>query len=76
MASVGVGAADALTLRASGAWTFPVGINIRLPSGPLAGQRFGVEAVWTDHEDTHGPRIASDWTVSVGWQGTFSVTGF
>ena len=53
----------------------PVGINIRLPSGPLAGQRFGVEAVWTAHEDTHGPRIASDWTVSVGWQGTFSLTG-
>ena len=54
---------------------FPVGINIRLPSGPLAGQHFGVEAVWTAHEDTHGPRIASDWTVSLGWHGTFSLTG-
>ena len=54
---------------------FPIGINLRLPSGPLAGQRFGLEAVWTAHEDTHGPRIASDWTVSLGWQGTFSLTG-
>ena len=54
---------------------FPVGINIRLPSGPLAGQRFGAEVVWTAHEDTHGPRIASDWTVSLGWQGIFSLTG-
>ena len=54
---------------------FPIGFNFRLPSGPLAGQRFGVEAVWTAHEDTHGPRIASDWTVSLGWQGTFSLTG-
>ena len=54
---------------------FPIGINIRLPSGPLAGQRFGAEAVWTAHEDTHGPRIASDWIVSLGWQGTFSLAG-
>ena len=38
----------------------PVGINFRLPSGPLAGQRFGLEAVWA---------------VSLGWQGTFSLTG-
>jgi len=33
------------------------------------------EGVWTAHEDTHGPRIASDWTVSLDWPGTFLLTG-
>ena len=46
----------------------PVGFNLRMTEGPLAGQRLGVEAVWTVHEKAHGPRIASDWSIMVGWQ--------
>ena len=51
----------------------PVGVNFRLTDGPLAGQRFGVEAVWTAHEDVHGPRIASDWVLSLGLAGSLPV---
>jgi hypothetical protein len=49
----------------------PLGVNLRMTEGPLAGHRVGVEAVWTVHEKVHGPRIGSDWAVNIGWQTDF-----
>ena len=46
----------------------PLGLNLRLPSGPLAGHRFGVETAWTVHQETDGPLLADNWAVTVGWQ--------
>lgn len=46
----------------------PVGVNLLMPAGPLAGHRFGLEFVWTVHEDVDGPNLASDWGFTAGWQ--------
>ncbi len=53
----------------------PVGFNFRMTEGPLAGHRIGVEAVWTVHAKVHGPRIASDWGITVGWQTDIGLPG-
>lgn len=53
----------------------PLGVNLRIPSGPLAGQRLMVEAVWTVHEETDGPLLADDWGFVVGWQSTLGGPG-
>ncbi len=50
---------------------FPLGLNVEVPRGPLEGNRFGVQFVWTVHEDVDGPYLASDWGFTVGWQRAF-----
>lgn len=49
----------------------PLGVNLRLPAGPLAGQRISAEAVWTVHEQTDGPQLGGNWGLVLGWQGAF-----
>lgn len=49
----------------------PLGLNVLMPQGPLAGHRFGVEFAWTVHENLDGPLLASDWGFTVGWQSAF-----
>ena len=51
----------------------PVGFNFHVMKGPLAGQRIGVEGVWTVHEKVHGPKLASDWGITIGWQSTLDL---
>ena len=51
----------------------PLGVNLYMASGPLAGHRIGLEAVWTVHEDVDGPTIASDWAFILGWQKDFAL---
>ena len=51
----------------------PLGVDLRMPQGPLAGHRIGIEAVWTVHEDMDGPNIASDWGFILGWQKDFGL---
>jgi hypothetical protein len=45
----------------------PLGMNLRIPGGALAGQRLSIEAVWTVHEETDGPLLKDDWALNLGW---------
>lgn len=45
----------------------PVGINFRMPGGPLEGHRFQLESVYTLHHDYEGVRLGQDWAISLGW---------
>lgn len=45
----------------------PVGINFRMPGGPLAGHRFQLESVYTLHHDYEGVRLGQDWAIHLGW---------
>jgi len=49
----------------------PLGLNLLLPEGPLAGHRLGVDFFWNVHEDVEGPLLAADdgWVLS--WTKTF-----
>ena len=51
----------------------PLGMNLRIPGGALAGQRLSIEAVWTVHEETDGPLLKDDWALHLGWQGHLDV---
>ena len=51
----------------------PLGVNLRMPQGPLAGHRIGLKTVWTVHKDMDGPNIASDWGFAMGWQKEFGL---
>ena len=53
----------------------PFGVNLRIPGGPLAGQRLSAEAVWTVHEESDGPILAHDWGFIIGFQSSFA-SGF
>ena len=45
------------------------GVNVLLPI--FGGQRFSVEALFPIYEDLDGPQLASDVTISAGWQWIF-----
>jgi len=45
----------------------PVGVNLRMPGGLLAGHRFALEAVYTIHHDYEGVRLGQDWAINLGW---------
>lgn len=51
----------------------PLGVNLRMTEGPLAGHRLGIEAIWTVHEETDGPQLAADWGFVIGWQKEFGL---
>lgn len=53
----------------------PLGLNVRLPEGPLAGNVVGVEFTWTVHESVDGTRLASDWGFTLGWQSNLEFLG-
>lgn len=45
-----------------------LGGNVMLVEGPLAGHRFGLEALFPVSETLDGPQLSGDWSISVGWQ--------
>jgi hypothetical protein len=51
----------------------PLGVNLRMTEGPLAGHRLSLESVWTVHEEFDGPALASDWGFIIGWQKEFGL---
>ncbi len=46
----------------------PLGLNLALKEGPLAGHRFSLEWVIPVSQDLDGPQLMGDWGVNVGWQ--------
>lgn len=53
----------------------PLGVNLRVPGGRLAGQRLSFEWVWTVHQETDGVILADDWGFNLGWQTGIDVPG-
>ena len=51
----------------------PLGVNLRMTEGPLAGHRIGIESIWTVHEEFDGPMLAADWGFIIGWQKEFGL---
>jgi hypothetical protein len=51
----------------------PLGVNLRMTEGPLAGHRLGIESVWTVHEEFDGPALAADWGFVIGWSKEFGL---
>jgi hypothetical protein len=47
------------------------GINLLVPSGPFAGVRLAVEALFPVYQSLDGPQLAEDWTIIVGTQYAF-----
>lgn len=45
-----------------------LGGNVMLAEGPLAGHRFGIEALFPVSETLDGPQLSGNWSISVGWQ--------
>ena len=39
----------------------------------LGGHRIGIEGIWTVHEESDGPQLASDWGFVIGWQKEFGL---
>ena len=46
----------------------PLGINVHLTEGPLAGHRIGVEWVLPISQDLDGPQLRPNWGLNFGWQ--------
>lgn len=46
----------------------PLGVNLNVQNGPLAGHRLGIEATFPVNEDLDGLELQQSWTVTVGWQ--------
>ncbi|HSR42239.1 MAG TPA: hypothetical protein VLL48_08710 [Longimicrobiales bacterium] len=49
----------------------PIGLNLYLPDGTLAGHRLSVQWVSNVHEDLDGPWLAADHGFTIAWQATF-----
>lgn len=50
---------------------FPVGVNLYMAEGKLAGHRLSVEYTWNLHEDLEGPWIASSNGFVISWRKIF-----
>lgn len=48
-----------------------VGMNFRVPNGPLKNQRLAVECLWPVYQDLNGVQLERDWTLYAGWQWAF-----
>ena len=46
----------------------PIGINLHLRDGPLAGHRIGVEWVLPVSQDLDGPQLRPNWGLNFGWE--------
>jgi len=46
----------------------PLGVNLQLNEGPLAGHRLGIEVVLPVSQDLDGPQLQRDWGITIGWQ--------
>ena len=49
----------------------PLGLNLYVPDGSLAGHRLLIEFAFPVYEDLAGPQLQTDWTLMVGWQKSF-----
>lgn len=49
----------------------PLGVNVRMAEGPLAGHRMSVEFLWNVHEELDGPWLASDDGFVLRWTAAF-----
>lgn len=49
----------------------PLGLNIYMPSGSLAGHRLSMEFAWPVHQEYDNFRVAADWGFSIGWTKAF-----
>lgn len=49
----------------------PLGVNLRMPEGPLAGHHIGVEFLWNVHEEFDGILLAADDGWAVKWTAIF-----
>jgi len=58
-------------LRAGRRLDVSLGLNYLVRSGPLAGNRFAIEASRPVHQSLHGPQLETDWTATAGWQLAF-----
>ncbi len=47
---------------------FPIGLNVHLNEGPLAGHRIGIEWVLPVSQDLDGPQLQPNWGLNFGWQ--------
>ena len=47
------------------------GVNLIVPSGPLKGHRFALEAGAPVYQDLNGPQMETDFTLTLGWQKAF-----
>lgn len=52
-------------------WEAGVGLNLSVPSGALAGHRFGVEMLWPISEEYNGIQLARDWSFHAVWSVAF-----
>jgi hypothetical protein len=46
----------------------PLGFNLFMKNGPLAGHRFSLEWVIPVDQDLDGPQLMGDWGINIGWQ--------
>lgn len=46
----------------------PLGFNLLMKNGPLAGHRFSLEWVIPVSQDLDGPQLMGDWGINIGWQ--------
>lgn len=51
----------------------PVGVNLFIREGLLAGHRLGVEARWPISQDTEGPQLRRDLRITARWQRAMSL---
>ncbi len=51
----------------------PVGVNLFIREGILAGHRLGVEARWPVSQDTEGPQLRRDLRITARWQTAVSL---
>lgn len=47
------------------------GVNLIVPTGPLKGHRFALEAGAPIYQDLNGPQMETDFTLTLGWQKAF-----
>ena len=53
----------------------PLGFNLYFPDGVLAGHRIAAEWHIPVYQNLHGPQLATDWVLTIGWQKSFAPAG-
>ena len=53
----------------------PLGLNLYFPVGALAGHRIAAEWHIPVYQNLHGPQLATDWILTIGWQKSFAPLG-
>lgn len=53
----------------------PLGLNFYFPDGALKGHRIAAEWHVPVYQSLHGPQLATDWILTIGWQKSFAPKG-